>query len=76
MILQGTHITKIRTITGYDLLFQSRMALKMILTMFEQVWMSKGAWLAEVPRWNHLWFRTSWFQRNVPAQVGDTSWSH
>lgn len=73
MILYGAHITTICTIPKQG--FQSHMALKTILAMFKQVWMSKGARLAEVSRRYRLQLRTSLFQRNAPAQVGDTFWS-
>lgn len=61
MILYGAHITTIFTITLYISCnkkngFQTHMALKIILAMFKQVWMSKGARLAEVSRRYRLQF--------------------
>lgn len=46
----------------------------MILATFEKMWMSERAGLAKVPRWNHLWFQTSWLHRNVSARAPDTSY--
>lgn len=65
----------LQTSTAIKQGFQSHMALKTILAMFKQVWMSKGARLAEISRRYRLQLRTTLFQRNVSAQVGDTSWS-
>lgn len=47
--------------------------LQIIFTMFEKVWMSEGAGLAKVPRWNSLWFQTSWFHENASALAPRTS---
>lgn len=43
------------------------------LTVFEKMWMSERARLAEVPRWNRLRFQTSWFHRDVSARAPDAS---